>query len=312
MMMDPHTVRIESDYTVLALPIEVLSKIQVFDSYQQEELQILAKTCLHMQTAIQVYFDCPISLGQVDGYPGNSFLLTDAPWDLIVLQYDQAYDLHTKPLSNSCVKLCNKIPNARGGWSIAICTAYRNGLLIKKPFFKCTYDEMKREIWAQLCNCKKLDPLVQKYNGNMSLASLEQRIVHWSPIWPDFEFSRASDGASVLKSHEPKFTNNAGSAELRPSFASPLPPNMFVATAYISETIDIFSMEAGCIAGKTVASAITGKQLLTPLTGRPALFAPLRAVDAMCYSLGLPNVVTLFLYTLLLLAFLATFIFLQG
>ena len=201
--------RVSADIWVLSLPVEVLCRIPVFRCHEQHNLRTLAATCLHTQTAIQVYFDRPVHMGPAaeDGRDRNSFMLTDSPWDLIVLLYDRAYTKETK--------LCGELHNVLGGWSVAVCTAYRPGLVTKKPFTKCTFEEMKEEIWAQLATDKAFGVVFQEFNG-IDLHQLKSHIVHWAPIWPDFILS-----PNGLISTQPKFTNNAGSLALRPSYERP-------------------------------------------------------------------------------------------
>ncbi len=277
---------IDADYYIFAVPVEVLNNLINKNPSPMlkyigdfKNIQKLKDDCLHMQLSFQVYFDRPISIGcknQKKGKDcGNAFMVVDSPWDLIVLQYDKIY---------KNVKLCKNIP-AKGGWSIAVCTAYIPGILYNKPFNQCTYEEIKEEIWAQLMNSQELRKEIRK-NNNFDLS--KDMIVHWSPMWPTFRFK---DGK--VQTTEPKFTNNIGNIALRPSFKTPL-DNMYISTAYIKETIDIFSMEAACIAGKRVAKDIAGREGLNnnidpTIWPRPFVFYPFRKIDEVSYGLGLPN-----------------------
>jgi len=255
---------------------------------------------LHMQLSFQVYFNRSISLGKEGSYDYstkkkieiNSFLIADSPWDIIVLQYDKIYD----------TKLCKNIPGARGGWSVAACTAYIPGIIFGKPFNKCNYDEIIIELWAQMYRSKSLQECVMKNNGCRLEKSL---IVKWSPMWPTYKFD---DTTQTLTTEEPKFTNNAGTYTLRPSFKTHI-DNLFIATAYVKETIDIFSMEAASIAGKYVAHAISeidrfNIRITAPLpvmVDRPMLLVPFRALDSISYKLGLPNISILIIIVIVII-----------
>jgi uncharacterized protein with NAD-binding domain and iron-sulfur cluster len=311
---------IEADYFVLALPIEVLSTLAVknnlFSDIDTYKLNWLAENCLHIQATFQVYFDRPISFSSPslikEDKKHNSVLLTDSAWDIILESYDQAYDLEKTKLCYE--KVDGKV--ARGGWSVAVCNAYRKGRLIKKIFQHCTFSEMQQEIWNQIMSCTKLQKLIEKYN-NFTLD--RSMIVHWSPLWSDFYITTVPDAngmngeeiKSQLHMREPKFTNNVGSGEMRPSFITSI-PNTFIATAFIKETLDIFSMEGASCAGVRVANAIKNQSssldnsfnsTFTKVEEleRPSLLAPLRKIDQLFYNHGLGNPVPIMLMIILVL-----------
>ncbi len=258
---------VTADKFVLAVPVDVLAKLGLVESANE----LVAKS-MHMQLSFQVFFNQEISLGEK-----NAFLLIDSPWDLIVLSYDSIYPNKT----------------FKGGWSIAVTTAYIDGIVFGKPFEKCSYEEIIKEIYAQLTNSKKLQELISKNNNGVTLNS--NIIVHWAPMWPSFSYKNGR-----LTTDEPKFTNNAGSLKLRPSFK--LGKNLYLATAYIKETIDIYSMEGACIAGKYVAADILNNVKLAPtMPRRPIIFAPFRMIDKVCYCLNLPNLSIFVIFLLIVI-----------
>lgn len=265
--------KIKSDYYVFNLPVEILDKF--IDKTPElnfgdfKNIKNLKNNCLHHQLSFQVYFNKSISFGNK-----NAFLLIDSPWDIIILSYDKIYDKE--------VNICNKIPNAKGSWSIAVCTSYIPGILIKKPFDKCTYDEIITEIWAQMMNSKKLKNIIRE-NNNFELN--DELVIKWSNMWDTWFLDK--DGN--LQTTEPKFTNNKGSWKLRPSYKTHI-KNLYLSTAYIKETIDIFSMEAANIAGKKVANDINNDIVKPTIRNRPILFKIFRDIDNIFYNFGLPNI----------------------
>jgi hypothetical protein len=369
---------VRADHYVLSIPIEALNKLTIqqhWDGkralergggtppiFNKANLQWLVDNSLHHQVSYQVYFDRPILTAPNKSLPGgtNSLLLIGTPWNLIILQYDQAYkrehaapslkrplregevddrsELRTPLCTDLLItspKLLDGIPSsglsqgskgaasplALAGWSVAVCTSYVPGIVYGKTFDECTYEERLVEMWAQIENSKQLDEVVRA-NNPFTLAEAKNFIVHWSPEWVDYPSGE----------RPPKFTNNAGGKSLRPSYyPSPIgAPNLYVATAYVQETIDIFSMEAACIGGQLVAKSITAsvgsKKGATTDKGtesnrgddhssvkdgidnefiipRPPAFAPLRAIDELSYSMGGPNVGPGLLILLLLLFF---------
>nr|QBK86232.1 MAG: flavin-containing amine oxidase [Marseillevirus LCMAC102] len=265
--------QVEADYYVLCIPVEVLNQVLIRSKILNSNIKQLYENCLHIQLSFQLYFSKPISLGG----NVNAFLHVDSPWDLIVLVYDKIY---------KDVPLCKLNPDVKGGWSVAATTAYIPGIVYNKPMLECSYEEIIDELWAQLASSKKLAKLV-KENNEFELSP--ELIVKWARIWPSYSDSASPRyGSKLLNTTEPKFTNNAGSYKLRPSFKTPL-DNLFIATGFIKETIDIFSMEAACIAGKRVANSISlGESQSPSIRQRPKLFAPIRALDAVSYKIGLP------------------------
>ncbi len=279
--------KVKADYYVLCVPVEVLNQILIRSEILNsigKNIKQLSENCLHIQLSFQLYFSRPISLGDV-----NAFLHVDSPWDLIVLAYDKIYQ---------DIPLCRLNPDVKGGWSVAATTAYIPGIVYNKPMLDCSYEEIINELWAQLSSSKSLAKLV-KENNDFELSS--ELIVKWSRIWPSYSDGLSPKGlrhqtrsasprygGRLLNTTEPKFTNNAGSYALRPSFRTPL-ENLFIATGFIRETLDIFSMEAACIAGIRVANFISQGELPAPSTrSRPKLFAPIRAIDSVSYKTGVP------------------------
>ena len=264
--------KIKSDYYIFNLPIEILD--QFIDKTPElnygdfKNIKELKNNCLHHQLSFQVYFKESINLNEA-----NAFLLVDSPWDLIILSYDKIYN---------GVNICDNIPDAKGAWSIAVCTSYIPGIKIKKTFDKCTYDEIIIEIWAQIINSTKLKNLVKK-NNNFELN--DKLIIKWSKMWDTWSIDKQGN----LQTTEPKFTNNKGSWKLRPSYKTHI-KNLYLSTAYIKETIDIFSMEAANIAGKRVASDINKNVLKPTILKRPILFKIFRQIDEIFYHIGLPNI----------------------
>lgn len=263
--------KIEADYFIFSIPIEVLAKlVETIPELNKHSLKNSIKlrdTCLHTQLSFQVYFNKPIKMKD----NGNAFLIVDSVWDLIVLCYDQAY---------VDTEICYKIPNAKGAWSIAVCTAYTKGIVYNKPFNECSYEEIITEIWAQIMKSKTLKEYI-KENNDFELS--DNLIIRWAPIWPTFEYI---DGKQ--QTNEPKFTNNAGSLELRPNIKTHI-DNLFIATGYAKESIDIFSMEAAAISGIYAANLIDNRINKPKMLERPLPFYPFRKLDELFYLLDIPN-----------------------
>lgn len=273
-----------ADYYILSLPVEAVSKIidktPKLNNQQFKNIKKMAEYCLHTQLSFQVFFNKSISFGSNK----NAFMLVDSPWDIIVLSYDKIYT----------TKLSKNNPKIQGGWSVAACTAYIPGILYKKPMNQCDYNEIISELWAQLTNSQGLKKMIQE-NNNFDFD--ENLIVKWSPIWPTFK-----NKSGRLVTSEPKFTNNIGSYNLRPSYKTDI-DNLFISTAYVKEAIDIFSMEAAAIAGKLTANAISGENNIPYIRERPQIFFNMRFIDSILYQIGLPNIVPQLVIIILIIFF---------
>lgn len=256
-----------ADYYIFSIPVEAFaSLIKRTPKLQFNNILELEKTCLHMQLSFQIYFNKKIELG------ANAYLIVDSPWDIIVLCYDEIF----------CTDICTKIPNVKSAWSVAACTAYTKGIIFNKPMNLCSYDEIVIELWEQITRSRTLQDVIHKNNGFYLEKEL---VIKWAELWPSYRYS---DGK--LLTSEPKFTNNINSKKLRPSFKTDI-DNLYIATGYIQETIDIFSMEAACIAGKAVAYHILNIATIKPIyIERPCIFKIFRDIDYICYSLNLPNI----------------------
>lgn len=297
-----------ADYYIFALPLEVLDiiirktpELQCGDFLKIPQLK---KIGLHMQLSFQLYLDRSVSLGEGEGIFGknhefeenNTFFIVDSAWDITILQYDKVY---------KDTQLCGNIPEAKGGWSVAACTAYIPGIVFGKPLNQCTYDEIIIELWEQMYRSPELQKIIKKNNGYYLEPYM---VIKWSPMWPTYFFDE-TDGK--LKTSEPKFTNNAGTYQLRPSYKTPI-DNLFISTAYIKETMDIFSMEAAAIAGRYVASAISGQNMGPVIVPRPALMAPFRAIDNVFYKMGLPNIGPLLIAAIVMIIIIFFIIFIKN
>src|SRR5690606_1633151 len=105
-------------------------------------------------------------------------------------------------------------------------------------------------------------------------------------IWPTYKYNSKT---GKLETTEPKFTNNAGTYALRPSFRTDI-DNMYICTAYAKEGLDIFSMESACRVGKGVAHDINSILPNSSIIHRPPLFSIFRSIDDVMYQNNLPNI----------------------
>lgn len=164
------------------------------------------------------------------------------------------------------------------------------GLIYGKTALECTLSEVIDEIWAQMTRCPQLNlPMNHK-----------DLVIKWTNIWGLGDNDKI--GQYILET-EPKFSNNVGTLRLRPSFRIFEDKNIYISTAYIKETLDIFSMEGAVIAGKQVAHSINSISQPPFMIKRPIMFTPFRAFDKIVFTCGMPNLWIIFVILLLIIIY---------
>lgn len=288
--------RVTADLYVLGLPIEVLSRLVpdlVPDGYRLSEFS------KQMQVGYQLYLDDFLSLGEKDGIPYQSFLVRNSPWALIVesktISWNEADHIHEVIPSFGSINGRQEFPKLSKlptQWSITACQVDVPGIRHKKSLVLCNEQEMREEILAELYDNKNLMERLKRENPNVSDVKTILENAKWSFTGKDFSvmssFTLPREMGGELKTTEPKFSNNIGTKSIRPSVK--LGTNVYLSTAYVKETIDIFSMEAAVIGGKTVAYTILGlpKPDFPP---RPyAALEPFRKIDEVLFRFGLPDI----------------------
>jgi len=266
-----------ADTYIFAVSVEELARLFP----QRSDFRALVQDSLLTQVAVQLFFKSAPNL------PGdtNAFAVAGSPWDLIVLSYDRTF---IEPYRNFC--------GGKGAWSIVICVTDRPGYN-GKNFKECSEEEIISEVWAELLASPDLAS-VKDADGYPALSP--DNTHRWSKVWPAWP-------------NDPKFSNNAGTLALRPSaFTLQQHADMFqgnasiyLATGYISETIDIFSMEGASIAGKLVACHIDKRVEAPTIRKRPCIFSAFRAFDGLLYRLGLCDAWLFILMVFLLIILLA-------
>jgi len=277
-----------TDKVIFSMPVEVLSTIVLktpeLNIGSLQHIHLLTKIARQDLISVQIFFNKKILIGG----DRNAFLIIDSPWDLIILLYDEIY---------KDTKLCNKIENVKGGWSVVICTTYVPGIVYKRSMMECTYEEIKIEIFQQIMNSSKLKEIIYKYNSfNLD----KNMFIHWSPLYETYHFDK---NLNRMVNKEPKFSNNVNTLNLRPSVKTHI-NNLYISTAYCSEALDIFCMEGAATSG-IIVSKLINQNVITPNyhQKRPTIFAPMRFIDSISYSIGLPNICPLIILILIFILF---------
>jgi uncharacterized protein with NAD-binding domain and iron-sulfur cluster len=168
----------------------------------------------------------------------------------------------------------------RGILSVDISEWEAPGVLYGKPAMRCTAEEIKNEVWAQL---------KQHLNDGGSVQIDDANLLTWF-LDPDIEFPNPT-GATNL---EPLLVNTAGSLRFRPEAQVEL-SNLFLASDYVRTYTDIACMEAANEAARRAVNCLLAAEGsshtaagLWPLE-EPQFLKPLQEIDRIRYRLGLPH-----------------------
>jgi uncharacterized protein with NAD-binding domain and iron-sulfur cluster len=142
---------------------------------------------------------------------------------------------------------------------------------------KCSADEIKAEVWAQLKDALNDTAHVVLDDANLASAFLDE----------DITFPNPSETANA----EPLLINTAGSWADRPDAVTRV-PNLFLASDFVRTHTDLATMEG---ANEAARRAVNGILDATHSTARrcdvwkltePAIFGPARVVDRVRWELG--------------------------
>jgi 15-cis-phytoene desaturase len=261
---------VTADYYVAALPAERMSEL--VDERLAAAEPALSKIKLltgAWMTGAQFFLrrDVPLAPGHV--------IFVNAPWALTCVSQPQYWAPGTMRSFGS--------GHAEGLLSLCISDWYKPGTYVKKPASQCTPEEIRHEVWEQIkvhvaaCGQRALtdDDLLHFYLAD----SVEQR----------------ADGSLV--NQEPLLINTVGSWWHRPEVTTRI-PNLLLAADYVRTNTDIATMESANEAARRAVNAILldSDSKETPCAvwelEEPDVFAPQRKLDELCFTRGLPHVLT--------------------
>lgn len=286
--------KLNADYFVCALSLETAVELVNRDLYMIPSLQklnLLYKYGRQIQLSVQMYFDRRAYFKITSDY----LYLENAPWGVIILDEGSIWQKNIN-LEDYCDK------KVRAIWSIGICETHKPGLLIKKPFVDCTKDEIQKEVWYQITHEPNIEEsiCVESFDTSEKSSINDIKILDFK-MWDSFKFETdpSKPGYMHMDTSEPKFANNTYTKQYRPKTRTDI-PNFYFATAYCDTSVGVHSMEGAAESGKKAAIAIVeDEKLLNDIYvyehGRilPVVFAPLRAVDSVLYSVGAPHISSL-------------------
>jgi hypothetical protein len=281
-----------SDYFINCTGPEVLTKLlmpyQLYPSINPffNDIKTVAENGRQIQLSIYYYVDKKMFLSNKN----TLAYLPNTPWLLMVLPTGHIWgDQH---LSKFCKKEIREVI------SVGICEPYVDGLKIKKPWSKCSIDEIREEAWYQLIND-------HDFKNNVCIEDIVDlnhvNIVDFK-MWDTYQFK---DGK--MDTHEPKWANNINTIQYRPKPTTPI-NHLFIAGAYSDTTTGCYSMESAAESGKIVAKELCKYDkkdeniyLFTKRTNKYTTH--IRSIDRIVYENNLPKMITFLIILFLLLFF---------
>lgn len=260
-------VRHEADWFVSAMPVE---RARTFFTPAMRALDPALQRLDLLQTdwmvGIQFYLREKVDL--VKGH----ITFIDSPWALTALTQGQFWadrDFARDYGDGTAVDCL----------SVDISNWDAPGMLFGKPAKECRPEEVAQEVLAQI-----------RYHHTAG-ELLPDGIVHSWFLDPGVQY----DATTRRNTNEtPLLVNTAGSWANRPDVRTKI-PNLFLAGDYVRTDIDLATMEGANESGRKAANAILASagSNATPARTftlwRNPVLAPLQAVDAVLYRLGLPN-----------------------
>jgi len=199
-------------------------------------------------------------------------LFVDSPWALTSISQRQFWrGVDFKTLGDGRVK---------GILSVDVSDWETPGILYGKPASRCTAEQIKNEVWAQ----------IKAHINDQGAEILDDAgVVRWF-IDPSIVFVEPDRPVN----REPLLVNTAGSLAHRPNAWTEI-ENLVLAADYVRTHTDLATMEGANEAARRAVNAILERErdpsphaAVWPLR-EPFAFAPLRAVDRVRYKARLPN-----------------------
>lgn len=215
--------KIVADIYVFAVPVEVMREFVE----QNKDLKLAAPSLTHLDklsteesSGLQLYFEESLA----DKFPRGWIAFLDSPWSIIgFYQENESYQQGTIKSTLTLTWSNFDEPGALG-----------------KPARKCTAEEIKNDILAQIYMTKGLEFL------------RDVKIAAW---YVDHEIEFSANTGVMVKHHAPLFIQLANSFQDQPEAYTEI-NNLFLAAEYVRTTYDLATMEAANEAGRRATNAI--------------------------------------------------------
>ncbi len=266
---------VEADHYVLATTpfaaAEILDRTPSLATHEQLRLfRPLTQRGPHTQVSFRIAFSKQIAWPR----ERTAIIIADSEFNLTLFAQEQAW--------TSDVAIGDGVKSL---WTGTACVATVPGRIYGLPLINCTKDQFIEEVMAQLGSCEGLDLMVKEGNNGISWRTAPIVRVE---VWHEWIFS--PDG---IKAHQPKWVNTTKTQPNQPTQATPV-ANLVLAGAHTKTEADVWSIEGAVESGRRAVRVIEPSVKVIPQY-KPAWLRVISTIDNICFSVGAPHVLDLFL-----------------
>lgn len=261
------TRRVVSDYYVCALPVEAACKVLRDDILRAAPtLSRIREIRVGWMNGVQFFLKRPLSL--VRGHVAYD----DSPWALTSISQAQFWSGFDWAAYGD--------GQAAESFSVIISDWDTPGIKVKKPAKECTREEIYEETLAQI------NAQLKRSGQRIDPADVARSFLDTDITCPRYE-------PGLDKNAEQLFITTTGAWSARPEPCTEI-PNLFIASDYVRSQMDFASAEGTNEVARRAVNGILdaqGSSAARCHVGRPTepfIFAPMRALDALLFRLGLP------------------------
>ena len=253
-----------------------------------KNIQKVAENGRQIQLCVYYYLDKKIFLDREN----TLAYLPRTKWLLMVLPEAHVWTKHGLKLDEYCDKDIKEIV------SVGLCEPWEMGTFIKKPWSKCTREEIRIEAWYQLTHDEDfINNICIEDNTKLE----DVKIIDFK-MWDSYVFK---DGK--MDTYEPKWANNVNTRQYRPEAITPI-KNMFLGGSYSNTSTGIYSMEGASESGKKAAIALCNhdnkkQNIFLYNKERFLMTAPIRGIDYLFFMLGIDYLIVVLAVIFLILIF---------
>ncbi|MEX2015644.1 MAG: FAD-dependent oxidoreductase [Candidatus Hydrogenedentales bacterium] len=231
----------------------------------------------HVQVSFRVAFHEPINFPR----ERMAVVVSDSEFNITLFAQEQAW-LPEVDLGEGIGSL----------WTATSCAAHVPGRLYGLPVRYCTREQFVEEVKAQILSCQSLNKLIMEANGDRGLDKFPIKTVE---VWREWQFSPEG-----ISGPQPKWVTTTNTQPHLPNQRTGI-SNLFLAGAHTRTQADVWSIEGAVESGRRAAKAIDPRVRVLPQY-TPRLLDIIGAIDDLCYRVGLPHILDLSPF-LLVLAF---------
>lgn len=259
---------ISADWFISAMPVErVRPLLSAAVLNLDPSLAKLRNLYTDWMNGIQFYLRRKVNI------TNGHIAFVDSPWSLTALTQGQFWR--------------NDFPATYGNGAAVDCLSVdisdwdTPGILFGKPAKKCTRDQIRREVWAQMKAALE----------DTGKSVLPDDIVHSWFLDPAIQWDAARQANT---NDEPLLVNTVDSWSSRPKARTRI-PNFFLSGDYVQTNVDLATMEGANESGRQAANAILAASGSTAARAkiypmyRPPEWEALKLIDAQRYALGQRN-----------------------